>query len=216
MSIQRSLQRQSDRTRLTKLVQDFLKGCLIPAGVRDQTLARAAASMASVGLRRDIADQAMRDLHARMEQPHADIYPLGLAMRKLDVAFRQPWAGAFQRDGVARQDHPNAPPVTVMEYERPGKATQKQLDAPYTATPVLFKLPASPVGDQDRIQRLWNQNIPALPIPVGTKAGNERVRPPRWKHLQDGRPTESDWKYWSNPEYARGNTAIVMVTCPQD
>ena len=71
-------------------------------------------------------------------------------------------------------------------------------------------MPTSPVGDQDRIRRLWNRNIPALPIPVGTKAGNDRVRPPRWKHLQDGRPTEADWKYWSNPEYARGNTAIIM------
>lgn len=200
MSIGRSIRRESDRTRLTKLVRDLLAGASIPAGARDLTLSKAAASMASVGLRRDVADQAMRDLHAKLEQPRGDIYSQQTAMRKLDTAYRQPWAGAFQRNGEASPSSPNVQPVSVTPYERPGKATQAQLDAPYTATPVVFSMPTSPVGDQDRIRRLWNRNIPALPIPVGTKAGNDRVRPPRWKHLQDGRPTEADWKYWSNPE----------------
>ena len=137
MSIGRSIRRESDRTRLTKLVRDLLAGASIPAGARDLPLSKAAASMASVGLRRDVADQAMRDLHAKLEQPRGDIYSQQTAMRKLDTAYRQPWAGAFQRNGEASPSSPNVQPVSVTPYERPGKATQAQLDAPYTATRVL-------------------------------------------------------------------------------
>lgn len=210
MSVERTIQRESDRTRLTKLVRDLLAGGLIPAGARDLTLVRAAASLASVGLRRDVADQAMRDLHSLLEQPRGDTYQLSTAMKKLDVAYRQPWAGAFRRNGEARSDHPNTQPVGVTEYERPGKATPEQLDAPFTATPIPFELPVSPAWDETRIRRLWERNIPAIPMPAGTKAGSDRARPPRWKHLQDGRPTESDWKLWSSSRFAQGNTAIVM------
>ena len=210
MSVERSIRRESDRTRRTKLVRDLLAGGNIAAGSRDLTLVRAAASMASVGLRRDVADQAMRELHSLVEQPRGDIYPLTTAMKKLDVAYRQPWAGAFQRNGDVRSDRPNVQPVGSVEYERPGKATREQLDAPWTALPVPCTIPISPAGDVDRIQRLWNRDIPAIPMPAGTKAGNDQIKPPPWKHLQGGRPTEADWKRWNAPVYARGNTAIIM------
>ena len=165
----------------------------IPFSARDSTAWTFAVTCQRAGLPEAEAEELASRLHAQMAQPPIaeDFYALETVLEKVARAFGSP---------ARYLPHPLR--------SRPSDA----VSGAFTATPVPFDSSClvAPSGDPKRLKKLWDAGIACIPIPLGGKAGTAEAKPPKFKHLEDALPGESDWAKWKSDWYRQANTGILF------
>lgn len=158
---------------------------------RDETAWNLAWRSLKARLPYDDALRLMQRLHSLMAQPQADPFSWEVCQEKLDRVYGHAKGGPKgHRRGPTRREQ--------AEHAR----------LPFNAHPVSFSLPYSRAGDPDRLRRLWDAGVAAIPVALGAKGSKGHL--PKWKHLQTQRPALRDWHKWRTPRFQEGNTALLF------